>query len=195
MPLKPARQLPAERLLKAASELFLRQGIRAVGIDRILAEANTARASLYQTYGSKDALVVAYMEQCDERDRAAFQQAVRGESDPISRILMIFDLDARTAPRNEFRGCSYGNAVTEFPERDHPVHTVVDRHRKWILDAWTRDLAALGVPQPAKTAEELLLLHDGGLRGSQFSRSVKPIRQAKDMAAELIARQLQANSE
>ncbi|MFF9373207.1 TetR/AcrR family transcriptional regulator [Streptomyces griseoluteus] len=185
------RLLPAERLLRAAAELFSREGIRAVGVDRILAEAGTARASLYQTYGSKDALIVAYMEQCHEEDRAALQRAVQDEPDPVARILRVFDLDARTAPDKGFRGCSYGNAVTEFPQVDHPVHAVVERHRKWLLTVWVRDLAALGVRRPAQTAEQLLLLHDGGLRRSQFSRSVEPIVQAREMAATVIARELQ----
>ena len=52
---------PRERLLATATRLFSTDGIRAVGIDRILREAGVAKASLYNTYGSKDELVVAYL--------------------------------------------------------------------------------------------------------------------------------------
>ena len=54
-----SRTPAADRLLSTASELFAKEGIRSVGIDRILAEAGTAKATLYHAYGSKEALVVA----------------------------------------------------------------------------------------------------------------------------------------
>ena len=51
-----------DRLLAAADRLFYREGVRAVGIDRVLAEADAAKASLYQHFGCKDQLVASYLE-------------------------------------------------------------------------------------------------------------------------------------
>ncbi|MCD0484083.1 TetR family transcriptional regulator [Streptacidiphilus sp. ASG 303] len=183
-------QLPAERLLQAATELFLRQGIRAVGIDRILSEAGAARASLYQTYGSKDALVVAYVERCHEQDSTAYEHEAADTDDPRDRILLAFDLAARAAPGRDFRGCLYLNAVTEFPDEGHPVHTAVERHREWLVRTWTAELGALGVEDPAATANRLAVLYDGGLAGSKITRSAQPIREARRMAADLVAQAL-----
>src|SRR6476646_3440863 len=51
-----------DRLLDAADRLFYREGVRAVGIDRVLAEAEAAKASLYQHFGGKDQLVASCLE-------------------------------------------------------------------------------------------------------------------------------------
>src|SRR5690349_17397815 len=51
-----------ERLLAAADELFYEGGIHTVGIDRVIERAGVAKASLYDTFGSKDALIRAYLE-------------------------------------------------------------------------------------------------------------------------------------
>ena len=86
---------PADRLLAAATELFGKYGIRAVGIDRILREADCAKASLYSSFGSKDALVIAYLTELDVAGRKRFGQAIEGVTDPLARVLTFFDLCSR----------------------------------------------------------------------------------------------------
>ena len=89
------KQPPADRLLDTAATLFDREGIRAVGIERLIAEADVARASLYQAFGSKDGLVVAYVERTDRADRERYEREVRGLSDdPAARIDAHFRLAA-----------------------------------------------------------------------------------------------------
>lgn len=75
---------PADRLLDAATKLFGAYGIRAVGVDRILREADCAKASLYSTYGSKESLVIAYLTELDVADRNRFAQAIEGFISPES---------------------------------------------------------------------------------------------------------------
>jgi AcrR family transcriptional regulator len=180
------RPLPAQRLLDAASTLFAREGIRAVGIERIIGEAKVARASLYQNYGSKDALIVAYLRRQDEQDRAGYQRASTGISDPHERALLVFDLAAKAARRRRFRGCLYLNAATEFPDPEHPVNAAVRDHRRWLEDLWTSALGECDVPSPAPVVSRLVVLYDGGLAGSKVSKTTDPILFARDMAADLL---------
>lgn len=99
------KQPPADRLLDTATTLFDRDGIRAVGIERLIAEADVARASLYQAFGSKDGLVVAYVERTDRADRERYEREVRGLSDdPAARIDAHFRLAAASMQRRRFRG-------------------------------------------------------------------------------------------
>ncbi|SFN73489.1 transcriptional regulator, TetR family [Pseudonocardia ammonioxydans] len=174
---------PAQRLLDAAARLFDREGIRAVGIDRILATAGVARASLYQHYGSKDALVTAYLERADRNDRSRYRQSVRGlDDDPLGRIRAAFDLAAAAARRRGYRGCLYLNAATEFPGPASPVAAVVAEHRARQRTVFREALVQLGHPDPDETTARIQLVYDGGLAGSKAERSSEPIERAAGLA-------------
>src|SRR5690242_14112927 len=110
---------PAERLMDTATDLSVREGIRAVGIDPLIADAQVARASLYQAFGSKDALIVAYLDRQHELDRAAFERRTTRLDDPIERIFAAFDLAETASRRSRYRGCPFLNAATEFPGMTH----------------------------------------------------------------------------
>src|SRR6516164_6679622 len=101
---KPVR----ERILETAAEMFYRDGIRAVGIDAIIARSGVAKMSLYRHFSSKDALVAAWLE-----DRNAFfwrrwdrAEASRGD-DPRSRLEGILDMIAATVSQRQWRGCPF----------------------------------------------------------------------------------------
>ena len=64
-----SRTPAAERILRTASEMFYRKGIRAVGVDSIAAEAGVTKKTLYEKFGSKDELIAAYLRARDERWR------------------------------------------------------------------------------------------------------------------------------
>ena len=187
------RPLPAERLLDAAADLFDREGIRAVGVDRLVAEADVARASLYQNFGSKDALVLAWLTRRDELDRAAYDRALRAAArdadapaDPATRIRIFFDLAAASMRRRHFRGCLYVNALTEFPDDDHTVHALVTEHRRWMREEIADAAAMAGVPDPATLAASIQLIYDGGLVGAKTARSEEPVRLAEQLATSLL---------
>ena len=86
------RPSPRQRLLDAATKLFTEEGIRVIGIDRILREADVAKASLYSLLGSKDSLVIAYLEQLDEQFRARWGERAAKAPDADAKILAFFDM-------------------------------------------------------------------------------------------------------
>ncbi|GII59216.1 TetR family transcriptional regulator [Planotetraspora thailandica] len=182
--LSPAR--PAERLLETASRLFALQGIRAVGIDQIIAEAGVAKSSLYQAFGSKEALVVAYLERQDSFDRAAYRAAATGVPSGPGRVLLSFDLACVAAQRRNFRGCLYLNALTEFPDPRHPVAEAVETHRVWVRARWAEALSARG-GDGAALVERVQVVYDGGVAGVKTARSTASITLARSMVADLLA--------
>src|SRR5260370_27558361 len=76
-----------ERLLAAANELFYNEGVHTVGIDRIIEQAGVAKASLYNTFGSKDELVRAYLETRHASVTQRITQAVGRHEPPRERPL------------------------------------------------------------------------------------------------------------
>lgn len=175
---------PTQRLLTTASNLFAAQGIRAVGIDTILREAGVAKASLYSSYGSKDALVIAYLDELDQADRKRWNTKTSGLEDPVEKLLAFFDLAAAAARKRQFRGCLYANAATEFPgDTLDPVRA----HRLWMREQLSALLLDAAVPNAATTAARIQLIYDGALTASKLDRSTAPITLARQMAAELVA--------
>jgi AcrR family transcriptional regulator len=176
---------PADRLLAAATDLFGKHGIRAVGIDRILREANCAKASLYSCFGSKDALVIAYLTELDVADRNRFAQAIESVTDPVARVLMFFDLAHAKGLRHDYPGCLYSSAASEFPGvRFEPI----DEHRRWVRATLSGLLKTAGVRRPASLARQIQLLYDGALVASKVEQSVEPIRFGRGLAEDAIVR-------
>ena len=67
-----------DRLLTTASELFYREGVRAVGIQRVIDEAGVAKASLYAHFESKDELVAACLDKRISDWRSHMEEHLRG---------------------------------------------------------------------------------------------------------------------
>ena len=111
-----AQALPArDRLLAAADELFYAEGVQSVGVERILERAGVAKASLYNLYGSKDGLVLAYLRGRHDGTTEQLMAAVDRHRDPRRRILAVFDAQSQNFAQPGFRGCAFVSAFAEAP--------------------------------------------------------------------------------
>src|SRR5258707_12959303 len=103
-----------ERILAAANKLFYAQGIRAVGVDTVAAEAGVSKRTLYHHYPSKDALIAAYL-------TARFKQLAPSDAPALEQILGNFDRLESPITDGSFRGCPYVNAATDLCHARHPA--------------------------------------------------------------------------
>src|SRR5205809_5467419 len=99
-----------ERLLAAANELFYNEGVHTVGIDRVIEQAGVAKASLYNTFGSKEALVEAYLDGRRERITGRITRHLAAYDEPRDRILAVFEALHETANNPSYRGCPFALA-------------------------------------------------------------------------------------
>jgi AcrR family transcriptional regulator len=182
----PTRPAPRERLLAAADRLFYEEGVCTVGIDRILEEADVARASLYSTYGSKDELIRAYLQKRSEDWRALVAEALPTRWDnPRDRMLGIFELMAEWFNTPDYRGCPFINASAEAAVTD-VVSEVCDFHREWLRDLFSRLGKEVGLEDPEGLSAQLVLLCDGAMVGAQLDKSIPPGQAALSAAGALI---------
>lgn len=168
-----------ERILQTAGELFYRDGIQAVGVDTIAAEAGISKRTLYNHFPSKDALIAAYLSR-RMRPMAATQGAAAEE------ILGYFGELERWFASPEFRGCPLLNAVSELGDPRHPAHAIArdgkERRRLWFRDR----LAALRVADPEGLALQLLLLSDGAIAQALVRRDAEAAVAAREAARVLL---------
>ncbi len=177
-----------DHLIDTALELFNRDGYRATGIDRILAESGVAKMTLYNHFGSKDELILAALKLRDARWRDWFRNALerRAES-PRGRLLAAFDALEEWFARPDFQGCMFIKAAAEYCDCDDPIHVAAAEHPRLIL-ADLRDLAAAGgAKRPARLAREILLLILGAIVATQVNGPVDAAKASKKAAEVLIA--------
>jgi len=139
--------------------LFYAEGVHAVGIDRIIAEAGIAKATFYHHFASKDDLVRAYVLEHSSWQRAAIA-TIEGDP-PRARLEKIFTVMCDIGAAPAYRGCPFINIAAEYPDPAHPVRQAVAEHRRWLRDLYRDLLAAGDHPEPERTADMLLLLRDG----------------------------------
>ncbi|WP_326953942.1 MULTISPECIES: TetR/AcrR family transcriptional regulator [unclassified Amycolatopsis] len=151
------------RLLSTATRLFYTEGLHAVGVDRIIAEASVTRATLYRHFASKDDLLVAYLTAADQAIRAQAEAARAGGGAPADVVRAVARSIADGIRSPGFRGCAFLNAAAEYPDPAHPVHQAVLAHRQWFLDTVTELLAQTGETAPEPAARHFVMLRDGAM--------------------------------
>ncbi len=159
---EPKRSEARERLLSTAMEIFYADGIRTVGVDRIIAEAGVTKATFYRHFPSKEDLVLAYL-------RTA-HTAIRHELDAAAENASGFDLVwivaggvAQDVCRPGFRGCAFINAGAEYADPASPVRQMVQEHRDWFQQFLVDAFAAAGHSHPEDAAHHFALLRDGAM--------------------------------
>jgi len=180
------KESPRDRLIAAASELFYATGLRAVSVDKVIEAAGTTKVTFYRHFKSKDDLVVAYLQHTAALEQREVSAALaRSGSDVPAALESLGGLIGFLACRPGFRGCAFINAAAEYPDADSGPRQVVDQHRAWYRETFAELATSLDLPDPAATAEDLLLLRDGAMVAgylgepervaSSFARSAKAL--------------------
>lgn len=160
----PATSAARERLLRTASDLFYREGITSVGVDRLVTEADVTRATFYRHFPGKEQLVEAYLDSEDAYIRGMFA-GVAGLEDPQQKLALLIEGLAADIQTRHTRGCPFINASAEYPDPDSPVRRTVASHRAWFRSTLEQLLTEAGVDDPAERAGELVLLRDAAMVG------------------------------
>lgn len=174
----------AGRILDVAGGLFYREGIRAVGIDRIILEADIAKATLYRHYRSKEDLVLAYLQGRHIAVMAGLDEVLALYSAPRDQIAEIFERLYLKAENPEFRGCAFGLAVAEHGESARIV-SLARMHKTAVADVLNSIAHRAGLAEADQIGRHLALLYDGALARRAVYGSVVPMRDAKECALAL----------
>lgn len=175
-----------ETILETASRLFARDGYRAVGVDRIVAESGVAKMTLYRHFPSKDDLIAAYLQERADWRFQWFEQITDG-LDPRAALERIMDGVADLATSPGFQGCAFLASAAEFPEIDHPGHYMAQQHKTRIVEFLESLATGAGASDPRGLAEDLLLVMDGAWSASRVFGASNHGRRAGAMGRALIA--------
>ncbi|ABS67853.1 transcriptional regulator, TetR family [Xanthobacter versatilis] len=184
-----------ERIIAAATRLFCQYGITAVGVDAVVAEAATAKATLYKAFGSKERLVEAVLEREGSAWRDWFLgELLKGEAAPLARLRRIFPVLREWFGDERFFGCPFINAVAEHDKRDDRMRQIALAHKKVVLATLSRLAAEAGARDPEGAAHQLGLLIDGAIVAAMITQDQNVAVLAGEAADLLLARMTAAEA-
>src|SRR3984885_4811054 len=182
----PPRLSARERLLAAADELFYENGINLVGIDRLIEHAGVAKASLYDTFGSKEELIRCYLQARSERRQARIRERMAQFQPPRDKILSVFDLLGETVAQPNYRGCAFQRASAEA-DAGGTIKGACDDSRAWIRNLFTELSQAAGAADPESVGRQLVLLYDGAAMTAHVDRDLDAPLAARALAERLLS--------
>jgi AcrR family transcriptional regulator len=174
----------AGRVLDAAEELFYTRGIQAVGMDDIRDRSGVALKRLYQTFPSKETLVVEVLARRDARWRAQLSSYVSRVEGPDARILAVFDWLGEWFAQPGFRGCAWINSNGELGGVSTGVADQAKRHKS----AFKRYLGQLiaEADLPPVLIDQIALLAEGAMTDAGIFASTSPAAHARTAAETLL---------
>ena len=171
---------PKERILEKTAVLFHQQGYNATGINQIIEEAKVAKASFYQHFKSKEDLCVAFLNERHTFWYSQLEQFISNEKQSKSKVLAAFDFLIDMNKKENFRGCSFLNILSEIPSDNVKILNVLQRHKQ--------DLRAHfeNVINDELLSDHIYLLFESCIIESQLFKSNQLIEQSKKIIKTLI---------
>lgn len=186
---KPHSTVPdtRERILSTASELFYREGTRAVGVDLIVAKSGVAKTSLYRHFSTKDELIEAFLLREDEDfwqhwDAVAIEHKGRPREELDAQLKWIGDRIARPG----YRGCPQINIAAEYADDKHPARKVAVAHKREMRRRLGELARGMGIDEPETFALRLGTIIDGALSSGRALHAAGPAQFLQELAHMLI---------
>lgn len=171
-----------ERVLATASDLFYRQGYHATGINQIIAESGVAKASFYDHFPSKEALLQTYLRYMVEKEIAEMEEVVWALPTPEERFFGPLGVLIPWFTCTDFRGCPFQNILSEAPFDDPVVRELAQSHRenvRGLLAKVSKDLVQarpdLADMDPQEIANLYLIMVEGAIAVAVAYRATWPV--------------------
>jgi AcrR family transcriptional regulator len=173
------------RLMAAASELFYKEGVNAVPIERVLEHAGVAKATLYSAYGSKEELVRAYLRarHAATSERMTRELEARYKT-PKERLVGVFEVQGLSFTDPDFRGCAFVSASAQAPPGS--VDEETNDYRAWVHQLFFDLAEQAGAKEPKALAQQLVVLYDGAGISAWMDQDPTAENAARTVAAALV---------
>ncbi len=177
-----------QRILETADRLFYQDGLRAVGIDRIIAEAEVAKMSLYKHFPSKDDLILAVLKYREQGVLEFFRSAMDRHGKKAKNPLRAFFAALKECFETPgFRGCAFQNAAVELADPAHPGTEFVRGHKRRFSEFLRGVIEEAIGKSAAKVAPAVALLVEGAVVTAVIQGLPDAADVARDAALKLVA--------
>ena len=178
-----------KRILETAENLFYSEGIRNVGIDRVIAEAGVAKMTLYNHFSSKDELILEVLKYREEQFDLFLKQSIeRFESKGMKPLEAFFAAIRSWFNKADYRGCSFINAVAELADSHHDASQFCTAHKQRFREMLTEIITKSEGPKAAAAAPAIHVLVEGAIVTSVSEGNADAADIVEEAAKVLIAK-------
>lgn len=183
---KPAAD-KRQHIIETAYGLFRDAGYHATGIDRIIAQADVAKMTMYRHFPSKDGLIVEVLNHRAKRFDAQLDRLAQAAMTPAAKITTIIDWYGRWFHRADFHGCLFSHALAEFGEADHPVFKAITAQKDGFRQRLRLILAdALPEDRADAAATTLFMLFEGATLLAQMGHAEAALANLRQASATVL---------
>ena len=183
---------PRERILATAKSLFYRNGIQATGVEELASVAGVSKRTLYKLFGSKDQLVVAYLEGMSQELTTNERYLLSDDLPPRDRLLALFRRPPASTP---YRGCPFHDAAVELASPAHPGRAVVLAHKQAVIRLLTDTARQANARDPETLGHQLAVLFEGATALATSIDDIAPFDHARPVATALIEQAIPSTGE
>lgn len=188
MPLRAIAAEKRQHIVETAYRLFKRIGFHATGIDRIIAEAEVAKMTMYRHFPNKDGLIVEVLDWRADRFARQLDRLGEAATTPEQKIATIFDWYERWFDSPDFHGCLFQHALAEFGDHKHPVFKAVARQKDGLKRRLKEILeATIPAAKAESMASALFMMIEGATLLAQMGQGNAAIQDARQAAARILA--------
>jgi len=164
--------------------LFHQQGYNSTGINQIIDEAEVSKASFYQHFKSKDDLCIEFLNKRYDYWVSELEKFTSEAETVQEKILKSFDFLIDMNKREDFRGCSFLNILSEIPADKEEIHKVIRHHKNKLRECFNEDI------QNDMVSAHVYLLFESSILTSQLYRSDELIEKSKIIVKEILSTSL-----
>lgn len=175
-----------ERLMDAAGELFYREGLHAITADRVADRAGLTKPTIYNLFGSKDALVLETLQRRGEQIREHIAQRAGKFADPRRKLLEVLEVHAEMLMSEGFHGCPLILAAVQAPDSAH-ARELAQAHKTWLRGLLAQFARRARLKSPDALASSLVLVLEGAAAMSAVQPAAVVAKHARAAARALIA--------
>ena len=177
------------RIVETAERLFYAEGVRAVGIDRIIAEAEVAKMTLYNHFSSKDDLILAVLKHREEIFDESLRSAIeRHVASGMDRLRAFFAALREWFESPGFRGCAFINAAVELADPKHPASRFASQHKCRFREMLEGIITETAGRKSASLAPAIAVLVEGAIVTAVMERLPDAADVARDAALLLLSK-------
>ncbi|MDH2625841.1 TetR/AcrR family transcriptional regulator [Acinetobacter baumannii] len=169
------KQAKREIILNTATQLFIQESYISVGIDRIIAESDVAKATFYKNFPSKEELVFTCLKKLKLNIQMAVEEHIAEQTTPLEKLEQLYLWYIDWVNQNDAKGCPFHKARMDVGDLYPSILVVLNEYRNWLFDTTTYILKELELNDPIALTHLLLSILDGIINSSVYEKApIKP---------------------